>query len=278
MPYAYEMIRVSVADGVATATIDNPPVNVMTPALWAELDRLSQEIDEDDAVRVLVVCSADPEFFIAHFDVAAILERPVVTPVVPTDKPKAFHVMCERYRKMSTVTIARIEGRVGGGGAELAASMDMRFGVVGRTIINQMEVALGILPGGTGTQRLPRLIGRGRALEIILGCDDLDAATAEAWGWLNRALPAAEIGPFVDDLAARIASFPADAVALAKQAVTAADKPLAQGLADEANLFNVLLRSPDARANMARFLEIGGQTREGEAQMGVLCRRLGQGD
>src|SRR6202035_4416668 len=124
----------------------------------------------------------------------------------------AWHVMCERFRTMDKVTIAQIEGRVGGGGAEISASFDMRFGAVGRTIINQMEVPVGILPGGTGTQRLPRLLGRGRALEVILGGVDLDAETAERWGWLNRALPPAEVGPFVGALARRIAGFPPQAV------------------------------------------------------------------
>jgi enoyl-CoA hydratase/carnithine racemase len=184
--------------------------------------------------------------------------------------------MCERFRTMNKVTIAQIEGRVGGGGSELAMSFDMRFGVLGRTIINQMEVPLGILPGGTGTQRMPRLIGRHRALEVILGGIDLDAETAERWGYLNRALAAAEIGPFVDALARRIASFPPEAVRLAKLAVDAASKPLAEGLEDEGYLFQCLLRTESGKRNMNRFLEIGGQTRDGELAVADLSARLGQ--
>ena len=260
--------------GVATATISAPPCNVMTVELWGELDPLSLDIEADDDVRVLVLKSADPDFFIAHFDVAAILERDVRHPVLPSQKPKAYHVMCERFRTMEKITIALIEGRIGGGGSELAASFDMRFGVKGKTIVNQMEVALGILPGGTGTQRLPRMMGRGRALEVILGCDDLDAETAEAWGYLNRALPAQDIQSFVENLARRIAGFPPEAVRLAKRAVDSASKPLEQGLSDEAFLFQVLLATPEAKTNMARFLQIGGQTRDGEAQMGELCGLL----
>ena len=279
MAYDFEMISVDVDAGVARATISAPPMNVMTVDLWGELDQLSQEIEADDAVRVLVMRSADPDFFIAHFDVSQILGREVPQPVLPAREMKPYHVMCERYRTMSTVTIAQIEGRIGGGGSELALSMDMRFGVSGKTYVNQMEVALGILPGGTGTQRLPRLMGRGRALEVILGCDDLDAETAEAWGYLNRALDAEEIGPFVDRLARRIASFPPQAVALAKRAVDSAEKPLAEGMNDEAFLFQVLLGTEGAQTNMAKFLEIGGQTREGEMRMGALCAELGwQGD
>lgn len=273
-----QFLTISRDVGVATATIDAPPCNVMTVELWGELDALSQEIEADDSVRVLVLKSADADFFIAHFDVAAILKREVPQPVLPSLKPKAYHVMCERFRTMEKVTIAQIEGRVGGGGSELAASFDMRFGVKGKTFVNQMEVALGILPGGTGTQRLPRMMGRGRALEVILGCDDLDAETAEAWGYLNRALEADEIGSFVDKLARRIAGFPPEAVRLAKRAVDSAAKPLDQGMTDEAFLFQVLLSSPEARRNMTRFLEIGGQTRQGEARMGDLCGKLARPD
>lgn len=275
MAYDYKMIAVENDNGVATATIDAPPINVMTPELFVELDALSLEVEADDDVRVLVFRSAHPDFFIAHFDVSAILDRPTGKPPVPTGKMKAYHVMCERYRTMRPVTIAQIEGRIGGGGSELAASMDMRFGVRGKTFVNQMEVALGILPGGTGTQRLPRLMGRARALEIILGCDDLDAETAEQWGYLNRALAADEIGPFVQDLAHRIASFPALAVEMAKLSVDSASKELTQGLNDEAFNFQVLLNTPEAKQNMARFLEIGGQTHEGEIRMGELCAELG---
>jgi enoyl-CoA hydratase/carnithine racemase len=183
--------------------------------------------------------------------------------------------MCEQYRTMPKATIAKIAGRVGGGGSELSASLDMRFGALGHTVVNQMEVALGILPGGTGTQRLPRLIGRGRALEVILGSDDLDAETAERWGYLNRALPPEELGPFVDRLAHRIASFPAEAVALAKAAVLNAELPWRDGLIEEAYLFQKSLRTDSAKRNMRRFLEIGGQTAEGELRVSALCEELG---
>ena len=272
----YDLIDVTQDNGVATAVISAPPCNVMTVEMWGELDQLSQEIEADADIRVLILKSADPDFFIAHFDVSQIVGREVSQPVLPAQKPKAYHVMCERFRTMSTVTIAQIEGRIGGGGSELAASFDMRFGVTGKTIVNQMEVALGILPGGTGTQRFPRMVGRARALEVILGCDDLDAETAAAWGYLNRALAADKIGPFVENLARRIASFPPQAVALAKRSVDAAGKPLADGLMDEAFLFQVLLATPEAKRNMTKFLELGGQTREGEARMGDLCGELGR--
>jgi len=271
----YELLHVQVAKGVATATIDAPPLNVMTLPLFGELARFGAEAGDDDEVRAVVLRSANPEFFIAHFDVEAILGFPVDTPAERAPD-NVFHQMCERYRTMPKATIVQIEGRVGGGGCELSQACDMRFGVRGRTRINQMEVPLGILPGGGGTQRLPRLIGRGRALEVILGGGDLDAETAERWGLLNRIFEPAEIGPFVADLAERIASFPADAIRLAKQAVNAAELPLAEGLVEEAYLFQQTLRTEGAQRNMRRFLELGGQTREGELRVDELSRELGK--
>ena len=178
---------------------------------------------------------------------------------------------------MDKVTIAQIEGRVGGGGAELSMGFDMRFGVIGKTIVNQMEVPLGILPGGTGTQKLPRLIGRNRAVEIILGGVDMQADEAERWGYLKpAAFPPGEIGPYVDALARRIASFPVEAVKLTKQAINSATKPLAEGLADESYLFQQLIRTESGQRNMKKFLTIGGQTREGELKIGDLNAELGR--
>jgi len=277
MLYDFEMVEVVVEGRVAHVTINNPPVNVITMDLFAELTALSTALKADPELTVVVVRSADPDFFLAHFDVAAILERPIGFEPQRDIQLKPFHALCERFRCMNKVIIGQIEGRVGGGGAELAASFDMRFGVRGKTRINQMEVPLGILPGGTGTQRLPRLIGRGRALEVILGGDDLDAETAERWGWLNRIFETEEIGPFVDALAHRIASYPPPAVRLAKESVNAADKPWLDGLFEEAYLFERLLRTDEARHNMQRFLDIGGQTRDGELRVNELNAELGEG-
>lgn len=272
----YQRLRVARDGRIVTATVDNPPINLITLELYGELAKLSQEVADDRDATVFVLKSANPDFFLAHFDVSAILSFPIDRPAKRADPgANAYHAMCERFRTMDKATIAQIEGRVGGGGSELSMSFDMRFGVIGKTIVNQMEVPLGILPGGTGTQRMPRLIGRHRALEVILGGIDLDAATAERWGYLNRALPAGEIGPYVDALARRIASFPPEAVRLAKQAVCAADRPLEEGLVEESYLFQQSIRTDGARRNMARFLEIGGQTREGELRVGDLNAELG---
>ncbi len=276
MAYAFQLISVRVRDRVAVATIDAPPINVMTLQLYAELAQLAKDVEADEAVSVLVLRSADPNFFIAHFDVAAILTFPVDTPAERSATLNDFHAMGERFRTMPKVTIAQIEGRVGGGGSETVSAFDLRYGVRGKTKINQMEVPLGILPGGGGTQRLPRLIGRGRAIEVILGGEDMDAETAERWGYLDRIFEAGEIGPFVDRLAARIASFPPEAVRAAKLAINAADLPLEQGLIEEAYLFQTLLRTDAAQRNMTRFLEIGGQTRAGELDVAALGAQLNQ--
>ncbi len=275
MAHSYSLLDVAKHGRIATVTIHNPPINLITLQLYAELAALSKELDADADPTVVVLKSANPDFFLAHFDVEAILRFPTDGDAVHTPELNDYHQMCERFRTMDKVTIAQIEGRVGGGGSELAASFDMRFGVRGKTIINQMEVPLGILPGGTGTQRLPRLVGRARAMEIILAGEDLDAETAERWGYLNRIFEPGEIGPFVEKLAARIASFPVEAVRLAKESVTAAAQPLATGLPTEAYLFQRLLRTEGAQRNMKRFLEIGGQTREGELKVGELARQLG---
>ena len=242
MAYEYELLKVEVSGRVATITVDNPPINIITLPLYAELRSLSKELEHDSDLSVVVLKSADPDFFLAHFDVETILQFPVEDEAQRSPEPNPYHVMCERFRTMDKITIAQIEGRVGGGGSELSASFDMRFGVRGKTIINQMEVPIGILPGGTGTQRLPRLVGRGRAMQIIVGGDDLDAETAERWGYLNRIFEAGEIGAYVEKLAQRIATFPVEAVRLAKEAVNCADLPLEAGLAEESFLFQRLLR------------------------------------
>ncbi|MBT6273670.1 MAG: enoyl-CoA hydratase/isomerase family protein [Chromatiales bacterium] len=273
--FEFNLIQVDIQDKVAFVTLDNPPINLITMELLGELTTLSSRLKADPDLSVVVLRSADPDFFLAHFDVSAILDRPTHFEPQRDVQLKPFHALCERFRTMDKVTIAQIEGRVGGGGSELAASFDMRFGVRGKTIINQMEVPLGILPGGSGTQRLPRLIGRGRALEVILGGDDLDAETAERWGYLNRIFAPEDIGAHVTALANRIASFPAPAVRRAKESVNAAEKPWLDGLFEEAYLFEQVLRTPQARKNMLRFLDIGGQTREGELRMGELCAELG---
>ncbi len=270
----YEHLHVRVDGGVATVTIDAGPINLMTVPVFGELDRLATAAARDDGVGAVVLRSANEGWWIAHFDVEAILTFPADAPALPTGDLTRFHAMCERFRTMPAVTIAEIAGRVGGGGAELAASCDLRYGARGRCVVNQPEVALGILPGGSGTQRFTHLTNRSRAIEAICGCDDIDADTAAAWGWLTRALDPAELSPFVDRLAARIAGFPRSAMVRAKAAVDAATPDPSPGLRREAELFQHTLRDPATAGIMRRFLERGGQTPEGEARLGELVTEL----
>ena len=275
MNYDYPHLTVTVHDGVATVLIDNPPINLMTSGLFRSLAKVSVDLSNDDDVRVVVLRSANPEFFIAHFDVAAILEFPTDGEAVEEPELGGFDRMCEAYRTMDKVTIAELRGRVGGGGAELSSACDMRFGDLETFRWNQMEVPLGILPGGGGTQRIPRLIGIGRAMEVVLGADDVDAATAEGWGFLNRAMSGDSLSAYVDALATRIASFPPAAVREAKRAVNASvERSLDEGLKYESYLFQVLLRDADAQPSMRQYLDAGGQTRDVELRIGSVMGEL----
>jgi enoyl-CoA hydratase/carnithine racemase len=263
----YRCLRLETREGVATLTLDHPPINLFDAELIAEMDRAGRALEADPEVRVVVVRSADPDFFIAHADVELILGLPAPSGgAAAPQQPSGFQRMVDRFRTMPKATIAVIEGICRGGGSELALSMDMRFAARGKAVLSQPEVAVGILPGGSGTQRLPRLCGRGRALEIVLGAEDFPADLAERYGWVNRALPADEIGAFVERLARRIASFPADAIARAKAALLAGEPPVEPGLVEEARQFERCLANPEARARMQAFLAGGGQTREVEAR------------
>ncbi|MEM8917363.1 MAG: enoyl-CoA hydratase/isomerase family protein [Pseudomonadota bacterium] len=274
MAYDYEIFTVTREGRLAIVTIDNPPVNLITLQMYEELQSLTAELKADPDLTVVLFKSADPDFFIAHFDVELILSFPVEGTTEKTVEPNPFHVLCRRFQTMDKITIAQIEGRIGGGGNEIVSNMDMRFGVKGRTRISQMEVPLGILPGGTGTQNLPHIVGRARALEIIAGAEDIDAETAEKWGYLNRIFAPEEIGDWVENLARKIAGYPPEAVRLAKQSVNNAGTHKEEGLLEEAYLFQQLIRTPDARANMVRFLELGGQTRDGELRVDELVGQL----
>lgn len=269
------LVEVTVEDGVAFAVMTAPPMNIISPRLFGELDAVCRRVEADPAIRVVVFQSADPEFFLAHYDVEQILGPIPAAPPARAEDLVGFHAMCERVRTMDKVSIAEIAGRVGGGGAEFCAACDMRFGALGRTVINQMEVPLGIIPGGGGTQYLPRLVGAGRALEIVLAGEDLDAETAERWGYLNRALPPERLASHVRDLAQRIAGFPPHAVANAKRSIlNAGEMSMRDGLLEEALHFKRAVRDPEAARAMRRFLEAGGQTREGGLRIGELLGEL----
>ena len=276
----YELLRIAVDGGICRATIDHPPINLLDVPLLTEIGRLTDEVASDDEVRVLVVDSADPEFFIAHADVELIRNLPTDDTSLH-DELSPFNAAMERFRTLPKATIAVIEGTARGGGCEFAMAFDMRYAALGTTVLGHPEVAVGIIPGGGGTQRLPRLVGRGRALEVILGCRDIDAETAEAWGYVNRALPADELRRFVDKLGTRIASCPLTAISAAKRAVDVAldeqtDPPT--GLRVEDQLMREALAQPAARERLQAILDAGAQTREfelGEINPARASRRPG---
>ncbi len=269
----FEALRVRVAKRVAWVTIDHPPINLFDLALFLDLARLAPLLAEDPGVGVIVLHSADPDFFIAHADVGWILTLPETKPAKPTEVGP-FVALLEQLRRMPKVSIGAIAGIARGGGSELLLSLDMRFAARTRTRLAQPEVALGITPGGGGTQRLARLVGRARALEIVLGCGDLDAEEAAAMGYVNRVLGDEELMPFVAALAERIAAMPPEAVRLAKEAVDAALPPWEPGLIEEEDRFNQTVALPEARRLMRAFLELGGQTRDVELRLGRLIGAL----
>ena len=272
---SFNTLRVEVSNGIAHVTIDNGEINLFDGPLFREMLTLAGELAVDDDVRVVILQSANPNFFIAHFDVGLILQFPTGQTVSSTEL-NPFHAMCEAFRTMPKATIAVIEGRVGGGGSELALSCDMRFALRGKAVFNQPEVALGIIPGGSGTVRLSRLVGRSRALEVVLGCDDVSADLAESWGWINRSMGSDELWPHVNRLAARIASFPAHAVAAGKASVLRADKDVVADLIAEGGAFQATLGGAGTREAMERFMASGGQTPEGELRLGDLAGEMGQ--
>ena len=261
----FTTLKVRIDQHIAWVTLDHPPINLLDLQLLAELDQLGRALTDDTEVHVVVLDSADPEFFCAHADINLIKALPTDDTSLHT-KLELFHSMVDRFRTMPKATIAIIEGICRGGGSELALSCDMRFAALGRAVFAQPEVALGIIPGGSGTQRLPVLIGRGRALEVVLGGADVDAATAEQWGYVNRALPDSELRPFVEALAQRIASFPPATIARAKSAVDAALADPISGLLVEAQQFRASLSDPETHPRLEGFMELGGQTRHLEIQ------------
>ena len=269
-----QALKVEVEKRVAWVTIDHPPINLFDVTLFLELGQLVPLLEEDPDVQVVVFRSADPEFFIAHADVNWILMLPETKPE-PITEIGPFVALLERIRRMPKVSIGAIAGIARGGGSELLLSLDMRFAARGKTKLAQPEVALGIIPGGSGTQRLGRMVGRARALEIVLGCGDVDADEAAAMGYVNRALAEEELMPFVRALAERIAAMPAETVRLAKEAVDAAMPPVEPGLLVEGDRFNESVALPEARTRMREFLERGGQTRDVERSLGDLVGVLG---
>lgn len=207
---------------IAKITFANPPVNLITGETVLRLIEIVQELATDPDIQVVLFDSATPDFFYNHFDLAAAADFPA--PEDPDAAPAWTNLVLE-LSKAPYITIASIRGRTRGGGNELALALDLRYASREKAIFGQPEVGSGLLPGGGGSERLPRAIGRDRALEAILTSDDYDADTAERWGWVTRALPDSELDAFVGTIVARLASFDRTSLASAKAQINRASLP-----------------------------------------------------
>lgn len=231
----YKTFKAEQAEGILTVTFDNPPVNVQDIAMLEDLDRLAETLEGDRSVKVVVFQSAHPEIFICHADTGFLKEMSTKSISRADVELLDLQKVLQRISCLPQATIAKIEGFARGGGHEFALACDMRFAARGKAKFMQMEVGMGILPCGGGSSRMARQAGLGRALEIILSAKDFDADQAEAYGTINRALDADEIGTFVDDLATRISKFPSESIEACKRTVLASiDKPIEEAIREEA--------------------------------------------
>jgi enoyl-CoA hydratase/carnithine racemase len=256
-------LRVAVDAGVATVTIDNPPFNLVNAGFSDGLRELLDATEPDEDVRVLVFVSADPDFFLMHGDVEGIMAIPA-GPFTPRSEPNATAVLFERLHRSRLVSIGIVDGAARGGGAEFLTALDLRYGSP-RAVLGQPEVPMGILPAAGGTSRLPRLLGRSKALEIILTARDVTADEALAIGWLDAVHPAPVLTEEVMGVARRIAAMPVRSIAAAKSVVDVSLAPIGDSLRVESNHFFSLTASGAQVEPMGRFLAAGGQTRAGEA-------------
>jgi len=240
---------------------DYPPFNVADGTMFQALQDLLARINVDPSLRVVVFESATRDFYLSHFDLTGKLGN-VMTAVGPSGLPVLADTFV-RITRSPVVSIAKIRGCVRGACSEFVLACDMRFVSRENTRLGQPEVGVGLHPGGGGTERLPHLVGRGRALEIILGANDFDGDTAERYGYVNRALPDAELDDFVDTLARRIASFDRRAVAAAKNLVNQVSLPSADRLLEALNSFQAALGWTETQQRIEALLKRGLQQDSG---------------
>lgn len=237
-------------------TFDIPPLNIFGPKNVPQLNEVITALETDEHVKVVVFDSAVEGFFLTHYDFLAKLEDSTSLPAGPTGLPP-LPDMLVRLSRAPVVSIASIRGRATGVGSELALASDMRFTSREKAILSQWEVGAGLVPGGGPMARLPRLIGRGRALEVLLGADDVPGDLAELYGYVNRALPDAELDAFVDALARRIASFDKHAIAETKRLVDVASLPADTEIASEWDAFLGSLERPASQMRIKALMERG---------------------
>ena len=232
-----------------TVTFSNPPINMFVPTTIDELGALMAGVEADPSVKVVVFQSANPDFFVAHLDVAKAAERPEVLGL--------WRDFVLRLGSASVVSIAKIRGRTRGIGNEFVLACDMRFASRQSALFGQPEIGVGLVPGGGALEWLPRLVGRSRALEIVLSGDDFNADIAERYGWVNRTLDDADLDPFVDTLVRRLTSFDRETLAAAKAQINRFGTPTAAELQSSNDMIFSLLAGPSAQARRAKIRGIG---------------------
>src|ERR1700720_3554263 len=254
-----------------TISFNNPPINMFIPSTIVELGALMTDIEADSSVKVVVFQSANPDFFIAHLDVAKAAERPEVLGL--------WREFVLRLSSTPVVSIAKIRGRARGIGNEFVLACDMRFASRQSALFGNPEIGVGLVPGGGALEWLPRLVGRSRALEIVLSGDDFDADIADRYGWVNRTLDDSDLDSFVDTLAGRLASFDRETLSAAKAQINRFGTPSAAEIQSSIDLFFPLLALPTAQARRAKIRDIGyGVPSDFELNFGRYLPSFGQAD
>jgi len=254
-----------------TITFSNPPINMFVPTTIVELGALMTDLEADTSVKVVVFGSANADFFIAHLDVSKAAERPGVL-----DHWRDFVL---RLSSTPVVSIAKIRGRTRGIGNEFVLACDMRFASRQGAAFGNPEIGVGLVPGGGALEWLPRVVGRSRALEIVLSGDDFDADIAERYGWVNRTLDNDDLDSFVDALVRRLASFDRETLAAAKAQINRFGVPTAAELQSSNDLFFPLLALPSAQARRAKVRHVGyGVPSDFELNFGRYLPELGRAD
>lgn len=267
-----ETLKVNREGAVLFIEIAAPPMNLLGPALVRDLVTLIRTAEADDTTKVLVFSSADPDYFISHVDVTKVKEYRDEAAKL-TGEP-SIALLFRHLSASRLVSIAQIDGRVRGAGSEFVLACDMRYAARETALFSQMEAAFGLIPGGGAAQFLTRLMGRSRALEVMLSAADYDADIAERYGWINRALPSAELGAWVASLARRIARFPAAGHAIVKARVNAIALAPLDDFRRDSELFGENVRADAAQHRMADAMARGFQTREAELDLAGLLGEL----
>jgi enoyl-CoA hydratase/carnithine racemase len=237
-------------------TFNHPPLNIFGPATIPQLNEIITALETDEQVKAVVFDSAVEGFFLTHYDFLAKLEDTTSLPPGPTGL-QPLPDMLVRLSRAPVASIASIRGRATGVGSELALACDMRFASREKAILSQFEVGAGIVPGGGPMARLPRLIGRGRALEVLLGADDIPGDLAELYGYVNRSLPDADLDEFVDALATRVASFDKRAISETKRFADVASLPPDYEIAPEWDVCFASIMRPAAQERIKKLMERG---------------------